>query len=333
LARVSEITGQPIDFVEGDLLNSEDLTAIFSTNSYDAVVHFAGLKAVGESVDNPLLYYQNNVTGTLNLLQAMQTARVKTIVFSSSATVYGDPEVLPITESSRFNPTNPYGHTKAMIEQVLADLSVSDPAWRIATLRYFNPVGAHPSGLIGEDPLGTPNNLMPFISQVATGRRERLFVFGGDYNTPDGTGIRDYIHVMDLAQGHLAALDYLSAHNGGNLLTVNLGTGCGVSVLELVESFQKASGKPIPYDIVGRRPGDVASCYADPTLASELLGWKAELDVEAMCANTWHWQSNNPRGYGAEDHPAASENVNTHTLRPSAAPLGSSVDKFTEVSE
>lgn len=335
LARVSELTGQPVDFIKGDLLNAEDLEAIFSNYRFDAVVHFAGLKAVGESVENPLLYYQNNVTGTLNLLHAMQLAKIKTFVFSSSATVYGDPEVLPITEEARFKPTNPYGHTKAMVEQVLVDLCASDPDWHVASLRYFNPVGAHPSGSIGEDPLGVPNNLMPFISQVATGRRETLSVFGDDYDTPDGTGVRDYIHVMDLAQGHLAALDYLKAQDCGKLLAVNLGTGCGISVLEMIESFEKASGKPIPYNIVGRRAGDIASCYADPSLAENLLGWKAELDVEAMCANTWHWQSNNPKGYCADGDTAASlchAIVNPSRSLPDVA-LSFSAAKLTEVSK
>lgn len=293
----SSLVETNIHFIKGDILDSSALTFVLLEHSFDAVIHFAGLKAVGESVSQPLRYYQNNVAGTLNLLEAMQRANIKTLVFSSSATVYGDPQSLPLTEEAPIKPTNPYGQSKAMVEQILADLCASDPEWRVACLRYFNPVGAHPSGLIGEDPSGIPNNLMPFISQVATGRRDRLSVFGNDYDTPDGTGVRDYIHVMDLAQGHLAALDYLITQPSGKLLTVNLGTGHGISVLEMVEAFEKASGQSIPYQIVERRPGDVASCYADPSLAERLLGWKAELGVETMCADTWRWQSNNPQGY------------------------------------
>lgn len=297
LDRSSSLAATSIRFIQADILDSSALADIFAKHSFDAVIHFAGLKAVGESVIDPLRYYRNNVAGTLNLLQVMQAAKVKTLVFSSSATVYGNPQSLPLTEEAPVKPTNPYGQSKAMVEQILADLCASDPEWRVACLRYFNPVGAHSSGLIGEDPSGIPNNLMPFISQVATGRRDRLSVFGNDYDTPDGTGVRDYIHVMDLAQGHLAALDYLVAQPSGKLLTVNLGTGHGISVLEMVEAFEKASGQSIPYQIVERRPGDVASCYADPSLAERLLGWKAELGVEAMCADTWRWQSNNPQGY------------------------------------
>jgi UDP-glucose 4-epimerase len=297
LARVEQLTGKPVSFVHGDIRDPQALTNVFERNCFDAVIHFAGLKAVGESVLEPLSYYENNVVGTLNLLEAMQKAAVKTLVFSSSATVYGDPQVLPINEASPRSATNPYGRSKLMIEDILADLHVSDPSWKIARLRYFNPVGAHHSGLIGEDPCGIPNNLMPFVSQVASGVREYLSVFGGDYSTPDGTGVRDYIHVMDLAQGHLAALQHLAIQPTGTLLTVNLGTGRGISVLEIVRTFEKVSGKSIPYKVVNRRSGDIASCYADPNLAELLLGWKATRGLDEMCADTWRWQSQNPSGY------------------------------------
>jgi UDP-glucose 4-epimerase len=296
--RVSKLAAKPINFVKGDIRDAVALTALFASRRFDAVVHFAGLKAVGESVAQPLRYYDNNVGGTLCLLNAMQAANVKTLVFSSSATVYGDPQALPINEDAPRSATNPYGQSKLMIEHMLADLCAADPSWRVARLRYFNPVGAHPSGFIGEDPRGIPNNLMPFISQVACGVRSQLSVFGNDYPTPDGTGVRDYIHVVDLARGHLAALQRLTSSPTGELLTVNLGTGKGISVLELVAAFERASGKPVPYQVVPRRPGDVASCYAAPGLAEALLGWQAELGIDAMCADTWRWQAGNPRGYG-----------------------------------
>jgi len=297
LDRVARLAGRSADLIESDIRDLDKLDTLFATHRFDTVIHFAGLKAVGESVVQPLRYYENNVAGTLGLLQVMGKHGVKSLVFSSSATVYGNPKALPITETAPRSATNPYGQSKLMVEHILEDLCASDPSWRIACLRYFNPVGAHPSGQIGEDPRGTPNNLMPFISQVACGARERLSVFGNDYPTPDGTGMRDYIHVVDLAKGHLAALRYLADAPDGQLLRVNLGTGQGYSVLEMIAAFEKASGKPVPYQIVARRPGDVASCYADPTLAENLLGWKAELDIEAMCADTWRWQSNNPNGY------------------------------------
>ncbi len=297
LDRVAKIAGRAVKFIKGDVRDSELLKSLFIEKGFDAVIHFAGLKAVGESVAQPLQYYENNVSGTLTLLQVMQQFNVKILVFSSSATVYGDPRVLPITEASPRSSTNPYGQSKLIVEHVLEDLYASDPTWRIACLRYFNPVGAHPSGLIGEDPRNIPNNLMPFISQVACGARDVLSVFGCDYHTPDGTGVRDYIHVMDLAKGHSASVLNLKNSPEGKLLTVNLGTGRGYSVLEMVSSFERASGKPIPYQIVQRRPGDIASCYSDPTLAEKLLGWKAELGIEAMCADTWRWQSGNPTGY------------------------------------
>jgi len=259
------------------------------------VLHFAGLKAVEESVARPLAYYDNNVGGTLTLCAAMAEAGVRRLVFSSSATVYGDPEAVPVREDHPLRPTNPYGRCKAMIESILQDLFRADPSWKIALLRYFNPVGAHESGLIGEDPGGVPNNLMPFIAQVAVGRREVLNVYGNDYPTQDGTGVRDYIHVVDLVRGHLAALEKLDAAE--DVLTANLGTGLGYSVLEMVEVFRRASGREIPYRIVTRRPGDVAACYADPSLAARLLGWRAERDLAQMCRDAWRWQSRNPDGY------------------------------------
>ncbi len=291
--RMFQLTGKKINFIHGDLRDKSLLASLFTGHAFDAVIHFAGLKAVSESVAEPLAYYENNISGTVNLLNAMKAADIKTLVFSSSATVYGDPETLPIPEDAPRSATNPYGRSKLMIEDILSDLHGADPSWQMARLRYFNPVGAHPSGLIGEEPRGTPNNLMPYISQVASGMRERLFVFGGDYPTPDGTGIRDYIHVMDLADGHLAAMDYLAAKPGGALLTVNLGTGHGVSVLEMVSAFEQASGKPVPYKIIDRRPGDVASCYADPSLARTLLDWKTTRGIREMCADTWRWQLKN----------------------------------------
>lgn len=296
LRRVESLTSKSVTFVQGDIRDTAVLDDIFSEHDIHAVIHFAGLKAVGESVQKPLEYYENNVYGTLTLCKAMRKHNVKNIVFSSSATVYGDPAALPLRESMQTgHPTNPYGMSKLMVEHVLTDLYASDNDWNIVLLRYFNPVGAHPSGQIGEDPNGIPNNLMPYISQVATGKLERLSVFGDDYNTTDGTGVRDYIHVEDLANGHLKALDRLALNMG--LDTYNLGTGQGYSVLEMVNAFEKASGKAIPYTIAPRRSGDVASCYADPTLAATELNWHAEKTLEEMCASTWNWQSKNPTGY------------------------------------
>jgi UDP-glucose 4-epimerase len=295
LRRVESIAGCEVPLVEGDLRDEALLTRLLAEHRFDATIHFAGLKAVGESVEKPLAYYDNNVAGTVTLLRALDAAGVRRIVFSSSATVYGDPERVPIREDARTLPTNPYGRTKWMIEFILADLAAADPRWAIGNLRYFNPVGAHPSGRIGEDPGGVPNNLMPFVTQVAIGRRERLNVFGGDWPTRDGTGVRDYIHVVDLAQGHVAALRRLFDAPGA--WTVNLGTGRGYSVLELVAAFEKASGRPIPYTIVGRRPGDIAECYADPAQAEALLGWRATRGIDEMCADSWRWQSANPDGY------------------------------------
>ena len=295
IERVEEITGRKIEFIEADLRDKAATAAVFDTHSIDAVIHFAGLKAVGESVHIPIPYYQNNIGGTLNLLEAMNDAGVKNLVFSSSATVYGEPASLPITEDFPVSATNPYGRSKLIIEEMLADVYLSDASWNIARLRYFNPVGAHESGLIGESPNDIPNNLMPYISQVAVGRLEKLSVFGDDYPTPDGTGVRDYIHVVDLARGHIKALEKLARDPG--LVTYNLGTGQGYSVLDMVRAFEKASGRPIPYRIAPRREGDIASCYADPGLAARELGWKAEKGIEEMCADTWRWQQQNPAGY------------------------------------
>ncbi len=287
---MGRITGMVPPCIEGDIRDAGLLRRIFAQYPITEVIHFAALKSVGESVREALRYYDNNIAGTVTLLQAMRAANVRSMVFSSSATVYGDPASLPIREDFPLSATNPYGQTKLMMEQVLADTSASEPGqWRIARLRYFNPVGAHESGLIGEDPQDVPNNLMPYVAQVAAGQRPCLSVFGNDYPTPDGTGTRDYIHVMDLAAGHVAALRYLRQNMG--LLTVNLGTGRPVSVLEMVRSFEKASGRPVPYAVVARRPGDVAQCWADPGLAERLLGWKAELDVDRMCADAWRWQN------------------------------------------
>ncbi len=346
LDRIEAITGRRPPFYQADLRDRAALDAVFQQHPIAAVIHFAGLKAVGESVAEPLRYYENNIESTLSLCFVMAARGVKSLVFSSSATVYGDPRTVPIREDFPLAPANPYGRTKLMIEQILQDLYAADPAWQIALLRYFNPVGAHPSGLIGEDPGGYPNNLMPYISQVAVGRRERLSVFGNDYPTPDGTGVRDYIHVMDLADGHVAALRYMekaeasTPHNSSfpnSLLSpsnslsfprrresmpdsscrrrpassegmaaqdsttipliVNLGTGRGYSVLEMVVAFEKAAGKTIPYQITNRRPGDIAACYADPTLAKKLLGWTASRTLNDMCTDTWRWQSQNPAGY------------------------------------
>lgn len=286
--RVEKISGKRPIFVEGDVRDRGLLREVFAQSPVDAVIHFAGLKAVGESVAQPLRYYDCNVGGAIALCEVMAEVGVKTLIFSSSATVYGDPASVPIREDFPRSATNPYGASKLMIEDILADLSKSDSSWRIARLRYFNPVGAHESGLIGESPSGIPNNLMPFVAQVANGQRERLSVFGNDYPTPDGTGVRDYIHVMDLAEGHVAALDYLIKHPG--LLSVNLGTGSGYSVLDMVRSFEQASGRPVPYSIMPRRSGDVAACYADPSLARNLLGWSAKRGIDEMCRDAWRWQ-------------------------------------------
>jgi UDP-glucose 4-epimerase len=288
-ARVEKITGRPLAFVEADIRDRAALDAVFTAHRFDAVIHFAGLKAVGESVAQPLRYYDNNVAGSVNLFEAMQEHGVKTLVFSSSATVYGDPASVPISEHFPLSATNAYGRSKLMIEDILRDLIVAEPSWRIALLRYFNPVGAHESGLIGEEPNGIPNNLLPYIAQVADGRREKLSVYGDDYPTPDGTGLRDYIHVVDLAQGHVKTLTKLAT--GPGVVTYNLGTGRGNSVLEMVRAFERASGKAVPYQIVARRPGDIAACYADPSLAKAELGWTAERDIAQMCADSWRWQS------------------------------------------
>ena len=298
LARVQRITGKQLRFIRGDIRDRTSLVTALRESGAQSVIHFAGLKAVGESVQQPLSYYDNNVVGSLRLLEAMGTCGVKTLVFSSSATVYGDPQRLPLTEDHPLSATNPYGQTKLTVEHMLRDLQRSDTSWRIGILRYFNPVGAHASGLIGEDPQGTPNNLMPFVAQVAVGLRPHLNVFGDDYTTPDGTGVRDYIHVVDLAKGHLKALDALgrSTHQA-ECLTVNLGTGTGDSVLEMVRAFEQASGKRVAYKVAPRRPGDVAACYADPSKAAALLGWQAERSLADMCADTWRWQNLNSHGY------------------------------------
>ena len=289
LDRIEQITGKRPGFARLDMRDRSGLRFLFMTHSFEAVIHFAGLKAVGESLRHPLKYFDNNVAASITLLNTMAEAEVKQMVFSSSATVYGDPTSVPVRENFPLSATNTYGRTKLMIEDILRETEQSDPNWRIAILRYFNPVGAHVSGLIGEDPNGIPNNLMPYIAQVAIGKRDQLPVFGNDYPTPDGTGVRDYIHVVDLALGHIAALQALALRPG--VLTVNLGTGRGYSVLELVKTFAKISGRDIPYRIVQRRPGDVAQYYADPTLARTLLGWQATRSVEQMCADTWRWQS------------------------------------------
>ncbi len=294
LERLNRITGQSPLFIEGDVRDRPLLGRLFAGHDIAAVIHFAGLKAVGESVEKPLEYYDNNVRGSIELLMAMAAARVRTFVFSSSATVYGEPDSAIFREDFPLAAVNTYGRTKMMIEQVLEDLYNSNPGWNVARLRYFNPVGAHPSGLIGEDPRGIPNNLMPFISQVAVGRREKLRVYGNDYPTPDGTGVRDYIHVMDLAEGHVAALRYCQVKGG--MLAVNLGTGQGSSVLQVIHAFETASGRTIPYEIVARRPGDIAQYWADPGLAFTKLGWKTTRGLEEMCADSWRWQSNNPEG-------------------------------------
>ncbi len=296
IRRVEQLTSKKITFFKADLLNIGELEEVFSQSSdADAVIHFAGLKAVGESVEKPLLYYHNNITGTLNLCRVMKQHGIKNIVFSSSATVYGDPHTVPIIETFPLSCTNPYGRTKLMVEEILQDLHTPDQEWNIALLRYFNPVGAHESGRIGEDPNGIPNNLMPYITQVAVGQLPELSIFGNDYPTPDGTGVRDYIHVVDLAIGHLRALEKLTENPG--VVTFNLGTGKGYSVLEMVNAFENASGRKIPYRIVERRTGDIAQCFADPSLALKELNWKAERDLAAICEDGWRWQSGNPQGY------------------------------------
>lgn len=295
LERVRQITGRAVQFHEADILDTRYLSRIFDTSGIDAVIHFAGLKAVGESVEQPLRYYHNNISGTLSLLDAMNQAGVKKIVFSSSATVYGSPASLPIKEDFPLFVTNPYGRTKLMIEEILTDLHASDPEWGIALLRYFNPVGAHESGLIGEDPSGIPNNLMPYISKVAVNALPYVNVFGNDYDTPDGTGVRDYIHVVDLAMGHIRALPRIIGSSGVEIF--NLGTGTGHSVLEMIRGFEKAAERKIPYRITDRRPGDIAACWADPGRARELLGWEAEKTLDDMCRDSWRWQRLNPDGY------------------------------------
>ncbi len=295
IRRIEEISGRKLLFHKVDLLDKPALDRVFKEAAADAVIHFAGLKAVGESVAMPLQYYKNNVSGSLVLFEVMAQHGVKNLVFSSSATVYGDPASLPITEDFPIKASNPYGWAKVMLEQILQDLYHADPSLNIALLRYFNPVGAHPTGRIGEDPRGVPNNLVPFIAQVAVGKLPELKVFGNDYPTPDGSGVRDYIHIMDLASGHMKALEKLVTNSG--LVTYNLGTGKGYSVLEMVEAFAEAAGKKIPYRIVGRRPGDIASCYADPSKAEKELSWKASRDIKAMCEDTWRWQTDNPNGY------------------------------------
>lgn len=296
LNRVKELTGKDLTFYKVDLLDKEGLDQMFDQEKIDAVIHFAGLKAVGESVAKPLEYYHNNITGTLNLCDSMRNHGVKKIIFSSSATVYGDPAFVPITEDCpKGKITNPYGQTKSMLEQVLTDLHVADPEWNVILLRYFNPVGAHESGRIGEDPTGIPNNLTPYITQVAVGKLKEVNVFGNDYDTPDGTGVRDYIHVMDLADGHVKALKKFA--DKPNVYIYNLGTGRGYSVLEMIHSFSKAVGHEIPYVIKPRRPGDIATCYADATKAKEELGWVAKRGVDEMCRDAWRWQSQNPNGY------------------------------------
>ncbi len=295
LRRVQQITGRSLAFHRVDLLDRQALAAVFKGSDVDAVIHFAALKAVGESVLKPLMYYQNNIGGALTLFDVMLEAGVNNIVFSSSATVYGDPPRVPITEDFPLAPASPYGYNKLMIEQILRDIQAANPQWNVSILRYFNPVGAHASGLIGEDPRGIPNNLMPFISQVAVGKLPELQVFGDDYDTPDGTGVRDYIHVVDLARGHLSALDFLK--NKPGVAVHNLGTGQGYSVLQLVEAFERASGVKIPYKVINRRPGDIAICYADPGKATRELGWRAQKGLDEMCTDTWRWQSMNPHGF------------------------------------
>ena len=296
IRRVEELTGKTVAFYEGDVLDEAALEKMLGEEKVDAVIHCAALKAVGESVQKPLEYYHNNITGTLTLLRVMDRVGVKNIVFSSSATVYGDPAQIPITEECpKGQCTNPYGWTKSMMEQIMTDFQKANPEWNVILLRYFNPVGAHESGRIGEDPKGIPNNLMPYIAQVAVGKREKLGVFGNDYDTPDGTGVRDYIHVVDLAIGHVKAVNYILTNPG--LDVINLGTGKGYSVLDMVKAFSKACGRDLPYEIKPRRAGDVAICYADPSKAERVLGWKAERGLDEMCQDSWRWQSQNPNGY------------------------------------
>ncbi|END2490508.1 TPA: UDP-glucose 4-epimerase GalE [Vibrio vulnificus] len=295
LDRIEQVTGVRPAFYQGDIRDSEILQHVFAQHDIQGVIHFAGLKAVGESVEKPLMYYDNNVSGSLNLVREMDKAGVKSLIFSSSATVYGDPASVPIREDFPTSATNPYGRSKLMVEECLTDFHKANPDWSITLLRYFNPVGAHESGLLGEDPQGIPNNLLPFVAQVAVGRREKLGVFGDDYPTPDGTGVRDYIHVIDLADGHLAALNKVGQQAGLHIF--NLGTGQGNSVLEMVAAFEKAAQRPIPYEIKPRRAGDIAECWADPAYAEQVLGWKATRSLETMVVDTWRWQSNNPNGY------------------------------------
>lgn len=297
VARVERITGAALTVIHGDVRDQAALEQALAAHQIDSVVHFAGKKAVGESVAMPIDYFDNNVNGTLVLLRAMECQGVRKLVFSSSATVYGSPQYLPLDEAHPTSVTNPYGRSKLFVEEILADLYQSNPAWSLTVLRYFNPIGAHPSGLIGEDPSDIPNNLLPYVAQVAVGRRERVQVFGGDYDTPDGTGVRDYIHVVDLARGHVKALEKIHTQPAPVLLTVNLGTGRGYSVLDVVRAFEHACGKPLPYAVVERRPGDIASCYANPAHARAVLGWQAEHDLATMCADAWRWQSQNPNGY------------------------------------
>ena len=299
LNRVERISGKALNRIHGDVRDRDALEAALRSSGATAVIHFAGLKAVGESGQIPLHYYDNNVVGTLRLLEAMQACGVKALVFSSSATVYGEPQRLPLTEDHPLSATNPYGRTKLVVEDMLRDAFAADASWRFGVLRYFNPVGAHASGLMGEDPQGVPNNLLPFVAQVAVGRREFLNVWGNDYDTPDGTGVRDYIHVVDLALGHLRTLEALNRSEAGLCAAINLGTGVGYSVLDMVKAFEQASGKPVPYQLQPRRTGDVAACYANPAYAQQLLGWRATRDLETMCADAWRWQSGNPNGYGS----------------------------------
>jgi len=298
IKRVEKIVNKNVTLIEGDIRSKEDLNKVFESYSIDSVIHFAGLKAVGESVEKPLKYYDNNISGTVTLCQVMQKYNCKSIVFSSSATVYGDPHTVPIKENFPLSATNPYGRSKLFIEEILRDLYVSDNSWKIVLLRYFNPVGAHESGTIGEDPSGIPNNLMPYITQTAVGKLSCLSVFGDDYDTSDGTGVRDYIHVVDLAAGHVKAIEKITSFT--EVMTINLGTGNGYSVLEMAKAFEKASGKEVPYCIAPRRAGDIATCYADPSYAKKILGWEAKKGLEAMCEDSWRWQSLNPDGYKKE---------------------------------
>jgi UDP-glucose 4-epimerase len=298
IGRLNTLGGGAVKFINADVRDREALDRIFREHACSGVIHLAGLKSVNESIEQPLEYFDNNVNGMLVVLNAMRAAGIKRFIFSSSATVYGDPDSVPIQESAPLRVTNPYGRSKLMCEEILRDLSVAEPDWEIATLRYFNPVGAHESGMLGESPEGIPNNLMPVITQVAVGRREKVSVFGNDYPTPDGTGVRDFIHVVDLALGHVAALRYLQKHHKS--VTVNLGTGKGISVKEMIDAFQRVTGVKVAHDTVARRPGDIASCYADPSLAQELMGWRAERTLDEMCRDSWRWQSMNPHGYGDE---------------------------------